>query len=64
MPKDARREPALARLSESQLEAYRAPGAHIVEQICSGERSLTPPPLSLESVHSMARDILHRTRSL
>ena len=50
--------------SESQLEAYRALGAHIVEHICSGGPGVPPgaepPELSLESLHSKAQDILDK----
>jgi hypothetical protein len=48
--------------SESQLEAYRALGAHIVEHICTGGPGLPPgaepPALPLESLHSKAQEIL------
>jgi hypothetical protein len=50
--------------SESQLEAYRALGAHIVEDICSGGSgvppSQTPAPLSRESLKATAEAILAR----
>jgi hypothetical protein len=50
--------------SESQLEAYRALGAHIVEHICTGGPGLPPgaepPALSLESLHSKAQEILDK----
>ena len=52
--------------SESQLEAYRALGAHIMEQICAGGTGLSPgvvpKALSLTSLHSRARTILDQTR--
>lgn len=51
--------------SESQLEAYRALAAHIVEQICSGASGASPvkPPtsLTLESLHDTAEAILAKT---
>jgi Patatin-like phospholipase len=52
--------------SESQLEAYRALGAHIVEHICSGgpgpAPGVKPPELSLECLHSKAEDMLNKSR--
>lgn len=52
--------------SESQLEAYRALGAHIMEHICNGGTGLQPgvmpPALSLESLHSNAETILDQSR--
>jgi hypothetical protein len=52
--------------SESQLEAYRALGAHIMEHICSGGTSVppgaVPEALSLESLCSKAKTILDQSR--
>lgn len=52
--------------SESQLEAYRALGAHIMEHICTGGTRLrpgaTPRPLSLETLHSTANSLLGKSR--
>jgi hypothetical protein len=52
--------------SESQLEAYRALGAHIMEHICNGETGLPPgvmpEGLSLASLHSKAKTILDQSR--
>jgi hypothetical protein len=48
--------------SESQLEAYRALAAHIVECICSSGAGVppgqTPDPLSLQSLRTMAQGVL------
>jgi hypothetical protein len=48
--------------SESQLEAYRALGAHVFERICSGgvdvPPSETPPPSSLRSLLESAKACL------
>jgi hypothetical protein len=48
--------------SESQLEAYRALGAHIIEEICSGGESLdpglTPTPLTTAALKKVAEDYL------
>ena len=53
--------------SESQLEAYRALGAHIMEQICNGGPGLPPgvmpEALSLASLHSKAQTILDQRQS-
>jgi hypothetical protein len=53
--------------SESQLEAYRALGAHITEHICSGGPGLMPgeipAALSLGSLRSAAQAILDKNRS-
>lgn len=50
--------------SESQLEAYRALGAHIVEHLCSGgsgaSPSETPAPMSREALKATAEAILAR----
>jgi hypothetical protein len=52
--------------SESQLEAYRALGAHIMEQICNGGTGLPPgvmpQALPLASLHSKATGILDQYR--
>src|SRR4029077_20017653 len=52
--------------SESQLEAYRALGAHIMEHICNGgtvlQPGVTPPALSLDSLHSKAETILDQSQ--
>jgi Patatin-like phospholipase len=52
--------------SESQLEAYRALGAHIMEHICNGGTALSPgvmpETLSLDSLHSKAQTILDQRR--
>jgi hypothetical protein len=50
--------------SESQLEAYRALGAHIVEQVCSGGKGVqpweTPAALSLRSLRGVVEpDVNH-----
>ena len=51
--------------SESQLEAYRALAAHIVEHICSGGAGVppgqTPEPLNLQSLRTKAEAILTKT---
>ncbi len=51
--------------SESQLEAYRALAAHIVEHICSGGSGVppgqTPEPLTLQSLRTTAKAILEKT---
>jgi hypothetical protein len=48
--------------SESQLEAYRALGAHIIEEICNGEIPLapgqTPPRLTLQALRKVAEGYL------
>ena len=48
--------------SESQLEAYRALAAHIVECICSGGSGVppgqTPDPLSLQTLRTTAQGVL------
>jgi hypothetical protein len=52
--------------SESQLEAYRALGAHIMEHICNRGTGLSPgvmpEALSLASLHSGAKTILCQSR--
>jgi hypothetical protein len=48
--------------SESQLEAYRALGAHIIEEICNGGAGLTPgktpAPLSIAALKAQAEKYL------
>jgi hypothetical protein len=48
--------------SESQLEAYRALGAHIIEEVCNGGVPLapgeTPAPLTLQALQKSAEAYL------
>lgn len=48
--------------SESQLEAYRALGAHIIEEICASGTALppgmTPAPLTIAALKKSAQDYL------
>ena len=50
--------------SESQLEAYRALGAHVTEHVCSGGSAVAPgvavKPLSLEELQTTALAILSK----
>jgi hypothetical protein len=48
--------------SESQLEAYRALGAHIIEEVCNGGTAVPPDrqpdPLTLQGLRKIAEDCL------